>query len=154
MHEADIATRPCAGRAEWPRIVAIWRSAVEATHDFLAPEDIDHYEGRVAADYLPQVDLTVAVADGGIIGFSGLADGKLEMLFVDPHRRGRGVGTVLLREAMANVPGLLVDVNEQNEQAVGFYRRHGLVTIGRSATDPDGRPFPILHLAVPPAITR
>lgn len=37
--------------------------------------------------------------------------------------------------------------NVQYVRAVGFYHRHGLVTVGRSDTDADGRPFPLLHLA-------
>ena len=82
------------------------------------------------------------------MGFSGIADGKLEMLFVDPEHRGTGVGAVLLRQAICAHPGLLVDVNEQNPQALAFYRRFGFVTVGRQDTDADGRPFPILNLAL------
>lgn len=147
----SIRLRPDAGPQEWPRIVAVWRSAVEATHAFLTPADVDGYERRMAADYLPAVALTVATIDDRIVGFSGLADGNLEMLFVDADHHGRGVGSALLRDALDRVPGLRVDVNEQNPQAVGFYRRHGLDEVGRSETDGEGRPFPLLHFAAPPA---
>lgn len=138
--------RPCHGPAEWPELVRIWRSAVEATHDFLTADDIDFYERRLAEEYLGLVDLTVAVHDGEPVGFAGVAEGNLEMLFIDHQHRGRGAGSVLLADARAKNPGLLVDVNEQNPQAVGFYHRHGFVTLSRSETDGDGRPFPILHL--------
>lgn len=148
---ARIALRPCNGRDEWPRIVAVWRGAVEATHAFLTPADVDGYEQRMAADFLPAVTLTVATVDERIVGFSGLADGTLEMLFVDADHHGEGIGGALLRDALARVPGLRVDVNEQNPQAVGFYRRHGLRETGRSETDGEGRPFPLLHFAAPPS---
>lgn len=138
--------RPCRGTTEFAALVRIWRSAVEATHDFLTPGDIDFYESRMVGDYLPAVDLTVAEVDGDPAGFSGLADNSLEMLFVDGRHRGHGVGSALLRRAVADHPGLRLDVNEQNPQAVGFYERHGFVVLGRSATDADGRPFPILHM--------
>jgi len=39
-----------------------------------------------------------------------------------------------------------VDVNEQNEQAVAFYRRLGLEVEGRSEVDGMGKPFPLLHM--------
>jgi putative acetyltransferase len=39
-----------------------------------------------------------------------------------------------------------VDVNEQNDQAVGFYRRMGFEVAGRSAVDGLGQPFPLLHM--------
>ncbi|MFC9518930.1 GNAT family N-acetyltransferase [Nocardiaceae bacterium NPDC056970] len=141
--------RPCRGSTEWPTLVRIWRSAVEATHHFLAPEDIAFFESRMASDYLPAVDLTVADVDGVPAGFSGIAGDSLEMLFVDDAYRGRGVGSALLERALADRPDLILDVNEQNPQAVGFYEHHGFVTLRRSATDADGRPFPILHMARP-----
>ena len=40
----------------------------------------------------------------------------------------------------------LQDVNEQNVQAVGFYRHMGFVVVGRSPTDDAGRPYPLLHM--------
>ncbi|MGB3483303.1 MAG: GNAT family N-acetyltransferase, partial [Mycobacterium sp.] len=146
----DVLLRSCAGPAEWPALAQIWRSAVTATHDFLTSADIDFFESRLLAEYLGAVRLTVATVGGVAVAFSGLAEGKLEMLFVDQQYRGSGVGSVLLRDAIVTHPGLLVDVNEQNTQAVGFYRRHGFVTVGRQETDPEGRLFPILNLALRP----
>lgn len=128
-------------------LVRIWRSSVEATHEFLSTDDLDYYETRLASEYLELVDVTVAAVDGIPVGFSGVADEKLEMLFIDQQHRGHGIGSALLRDAVTKIPGLLVDVNEQNPQAVGFYQHHGFITVGRSETDPDGRPFPVLHLA-------
>ena len=144
-----VVLRPCAGSHEWPELVRIWRSAVEATHHFLTPDQVDGFAGRFASDYFPHVELTVAEVDGRPVGFSGIADDRLEMLFVAQDARGHGVGTVLLDAALVRIPRLLVDVNEQNEQAVGFYEHRGFVRLGRSATDPDGSPFPILHLGRP-----
>lgn len=39
-----------------------------------------------------------------------------------------------------------MDVNEQNAQARGFYEHEGFEVIGRSETDEQGEPFPILHM--------
>ncbi|WP_420881782.1 acetyltransferase [Rhodococcus sp. (in: high G+C Gram-positive bacteria)] len=143
----DPVLRPSHGPTEWPSLVRIWRSAVEATHTFLTPEDVEFYASRMEKDYLPAVELTVADVDGTPAGFSGIAGNSLEMLFVDDAHRGHGIGSALLGRALTEHPDLVLDVNEQNPQAVGFYERHGFVTVGRSATDGDGRPFPILHMA-------
>lgn len=137
--------RPSSGEAEYPRLLEIWRSAVEATHHFLAPSDVEYYATRVPV-YFPEVDLTVAEVDGVVAGFSGIAEGKLEMLFVHDDFRGRGVGSALLRAALNRFPGLTLDVNEQNPQAVGFYLHHGFEVVGRQETDSDARPFPLLEL--------
>ena len=44
---------------------------------------------------------------------------------------------------------LTVDVNEQNPQAVGFYRHYGFIQVARSPLDGEGKPFPLLHMALP-----
>ena len=43
-----------------------------------------------------------------------------------------------------------MDVNEQNEQAVGFYEHYGFEVFDRSETDGMGDPFPILHMRLRP----
>lgn len=126
----------------------IWRSSVDATHDFLAPADRDTIEKNLAGSYFPQVRLTVAELDGRPVGFAGTAEGDLVMLFVHADARGRGVGGALLAHTIADQGVRTVDVNEQNGQAVGFYARKGFVVAGRSETDGDGRPYPLLHLAL------
>ncbi|ANS31871.1 GNAT family acetyltransferase (plasmid) [Rhodococcus opacus] len=141
-----LVLRPCKGEAEWPTLVRIWRSAVEASHDFLTPEDVAFYESRMLSDYFPAVELTVAEVEETPVAFSGLAGNSLEMLFVDSTYRGHGVGSALLLRAIEYHPDLRLDVNEQNPQAVGFYQHYGFVVLSRSATDGDGRPFPILHM--------
>ena len=67
----DLSIRPSQGPAEYPQLVAIWRSAVDATHDFLAEADRAEIESRLAPDYLPAVTLSVAERDGAAVGFSG-----------------------------------------------------------------------------------
>ncbi len=131
---------------EFPRLVAIWRSAVDATHDFLASGDRDAIERALIPDYFPAVHLVSAKLDGQTVGFSGVADGNLEMLFVDDAFRGRGVGGRLLAHAIAERGVRRVDVNEQNTQAVAFYDHAGFRVRDRSETDEAGRPYPILHL--------
>lgn len=61
----DLSLRHPLGPGECPRLVQVWRSAVEATHQFLAEEHRDEIESRLASDYLPQVDLHVAERHGG-----------------------------------------------------------------------------------------
>lgn len=138
--------RDCVGSAEYPRLVAIWRSAVAATHDFLAEADRAAIESQLAGKYFPGVRVTVAEIDGEPVGFAGTAGEQLEMLFVHADARGHGVGTALLEHAMAEQQIRLVDVNEQNEQAVGFYVRRGFVVTGRRERDDAGRPYPLLHM--------
>lgn len=150
VHERDdqLTIRPCHGSAELPELVGIWRSAVRATHDFLEAPDFERIERDLASTYLPAVTLVVAERDGRPMGFAGVLDGSLEMLFVSDAARGQGIGSALLTEVVANHGVTRVDVNEQNEGARGFYLSRGFTQVGRSALDGEGRPYPILHLAL------
>ncbi len=49
--------------------------------------------------------------------------------------------------ALSMAPELTTNVNEQNEQAVGFYKKVGFKVTGRSEVDDLGKPYPLLNLA-------
>lgn len=133
--------------ADHPELVRIWRRAVEATHTFLAPDDVDEIETEVRTAALPALSVLVAQhADGTPVGWIGTDGHRVEALFVDPSAHGRGVGSALLAAATVGTARVELDVNEQNPGAVGFYERLGFVRTGRSERDGRGRPFPLLHL--------
>lgn len=79
---------------------------------------------------------------GGIAGFMGIQKERLEMLFLSPKERGKGIGRQLkygIRE---------VTVNEQNPQAVGFYEHLGFLTYKRTDQDEEGNPYPLLYMKI------
>lgn len=134
--------------SEYETLTVLWEASVRATHDFLGEEDIAALRPLLLHDYLPAVALHACRnAEGSVLGFVGVADGKIEMLFIDPASRGRGVGKALLAHAIDAMAADALDVNEQNVQAVGFYRHAGFEVVGRSPLDGQGRPFPLLHMA-------
>ncbi|WP_225409957.1 GNAT family N-acetyltransferase [Stigmatella hybrida] len=129
------------------RLVEVWEAAVRATHHFLGEEDIQFFKPLVRDVYLDAVRLVcLRGAGGSIVGFIGTAEGKVEMLFVDPAHHGQGFGRALLRHVLDEGGITAVDVNEQNPQAVGFYQHLGFAVEGRSERDGQGKPFPLLHL--------
>lgn len=137
-----------ADRNDYPELVEVWEASVRATHLFLPEEAIREMKSRMAGEYLPGVELFCTREQGAIVAFIGLAGDHIAMLFVRPDRRGRGYGRRLVEEAAARFGVRTVDVNEQNGQATGFYLRLGFAVVGRDERDDDGRPFPILHLAL------
>ena len=144
-----IATR-LSDVADAVALVGIWRRAVLATHDFLAPSHFSEIEQIVAEVYVPNAQLWVAHhTEAGPVGFMGLTGNHVDTLFIDPDVRGKGIGKTLLAHAQGMCGPLTVDVNEQNAQAVGFYRKMGFEQTGRSELDGDGRPYPLLHMAMP-----
>ena len=130
------------------QLFALWRASVEATHDFLGPDDIDRIAGYVPEALAGVGQLAVAVdeATGAVLGFAGVDGDKLEMLFIDPAMRGQGIGRALLAFATEELGARRLDVNEQNPQARGFYEHCGWRIVGRSETDSQGDPYPLLHM--------
>ena len=133
-------------------LAALWERSVRATHDFLSEDDIRFFFPLVRDSYLPALKVWVGEqVDGTPAGFIATGGDTVEMLFIEPDRRGQGVGRQLLDHVNALHDTLHVDVNEQNPQAHGFYLHYGFEQTGRSETDGEGRPFPIIHLALKPA---
>lgn len=127
-------------------IVEVWEASVRATHRFLSEEDIARLRPLVP-EYLGLVDLRcVRDEAGAILGFLGVAAGNIEMLFLAPAARGRGLGRRFVAFAVEELGATRVDVNEQNPEARGFYERCGFAVVGRSELDGQGRPFPLLHM--------
>ena len=135
-----------ARQEEGDLLVQIWRSSVAATHGFVSPADLAAIDEEVQR-LLPGAPLWVAVDDDGLpVAFMGLTDNSLDSLFVEAGHIGRGVGRKLVEFAMAGRSHLTTVVNEANETAVGFYEHLGFEVTGRSPTDEQGRPYPVLHM--------
>ena len=130
---------------DYPRLMEIWESAVLRTHEFLKEEDYIYYKGHLPV-YFQYVNLFGFEQEGILIGFMGIAEGNLEMLFIDNNYRGTGVGKKLITYAIDNLQVTKVDVNEQNIQAVGFYKHIGFNIYKRSDLDGEGKAYPILHM--------
>lgn len=139
-----------ATNADHPQLLSIWLRSVRATHHFLQEFDIEALLPQLRDIYLPAVELWVTVdAEDCPLGFIGLNENHVEMLFIEPDLRGKGIGRALLDHARSLRSQMSVDVNEQNPEAVGFYLHYGFVQTGRSPLDGEGRPFPLLHLSLP-----
>ncbi|WP_293929145.1 GNAT family N-acetyltransferase [Sphingobacterium sp. UBA6320] len=131
--------------ADYPRLMEIWESAVINTHGFLKKEDLLYYKEQIPT-YFKHVKLIGFEQEKVLVGFMGVSEGNLEMLFVHNDYRGTGIGKKLVEYAIANLEVTKVDVNEQNIQAVGFYKYIGFKTINKSELDGSGKEYPILHM--------
>ena len=128
----------------------MWEHSVRATHHFLSESEIL----RIRA-YVPQavggVAQLVAAENqaGEPVGFMGVENGRLEMLFLAPEARGCGLGGRLLRCGIEQYGVREVTVNEQNPQAVDFYAHFGFRTYRRTERDEEGGPYPLLYMRLP-----
>lgn len=131
---------------DFDELAELWEASVRATHHFIPEDYILRLKPLVWGVYLHSMPLYIIRGAEGIEGFMGVNGSMLEMLFVHPRAIGRGVGKQLMRFAIEVCRVRCVNVNEQNEQASGFYRHFGFQVAGRDAVDASGEPYPILHL--------
>lgn len=112
-------------------LLDVWENSVKATHLFLSDDEINNIR-----QYVPQALKGVPVLvieeneNGNLVGFMGIADKMLEMLFILNECRGQGIGKQLLQYGIENYLINELAVNEQNPLAKAFY----------------GNPYPLLYM--------
>lgn len=80
------------------QLLKVWESSVKATHLFLSENELERIK-----EYVPQAlkeipCLIIAENENQIpVGFMGIAEQHLEMLFISNEERGKGAGRELLK---------------------------------------------------------
>ncbi len=128
-------------------LLEVWERSVRATHLFLPESEILNIKEKFLPDALKNIsNLVVAQDNDKPVAFMGIEEQKLEMLFVTPEKRGKGIGKKLIEYGIKNFSINELTVNEQNPQAKGFYEHLGFKVYKRSEKDEQGNPYPILYM--------
>lgn len=106
-------------------LVNVWEDSVKATHTFLNEQEIEHIKEYVPMA-LKSVEQLMVVDNDEAVGFMGIENHKLEMLFIASNQRGKGLGKALLHYGMKNYDVCELTVNEQNPQAFVFMKQWDL----------------------------
>ena len=129
------------------QFTAIWEDSVRASHLFLSEAEIQEIKAHVLQALTGVSHLLVAERVlGQPVAFMGLEGHRLEMLFLSPAERGAGLGRQLLEYGILHYDLQELTVNEQNPQAVGFYRHMGFETYRRTDCDEQSGPYPLLYM--------
>ena len=129
------------------RLLEVWERSVRATHLFLSGGAVEAIKAYVP-QALREVPRLVTTKDeaGLLAGFLGADGRRLEMLFLLPEARGKGLGRALLQYGMDRYGLRELAVNQQNPQARGFYEHMGFHVYRRTETDEQGGPYPLLYM--------
>lgn len=128
------------------QLLEVWEKSVRATHLFLSDREIKNIK-----EYVPQAlngiaHLMIDAGEAGrAVAFMGIEDGTLEMLFISPEERGKGLGKRLIEYGIESYSVERLAVNEQNPQAKGFYEHMGFHVNKRTGLDEQGNPYPLLY---------
>jgi len=128
------------------QILTVWEQSVLATHDFLTPADFTEIKELVQTINFSHFQVYCLAEDDLVKGFIGVADKKIEMLFLDPKYFGQGLGKMLMNFALGELAADKVDVNEQNIKAINFYKKSGFEIVERKEKDDQGRDYPLLRM--------
>ena len=129
------------------QLLNVWESSVRATHDFLSEEEIIKIREYVPMAIENVEHLIIAEKESGEpAAFMGIDGNRLEMLFLSPEARGKGLGKRLLQYGIETYNIQELTVNEQNPQAVDFYEHMGFQTYKRTDHDEEGNPYPLLYM--------
>lgn len=129
------------------KLLVIWESSVKETHLFLSDNEINGIKKYVpqALKEIPRLILLKNDKDAPV-GFMGIVDHHLEMLFIASGERGRGFGKKLLEYGITEYSINDLAVNEQNPRARGFYEYMGFEVYKRTEFDEQGNPYPLLYM--------
>ena len=131
------------------RLLIVWEKSVRATHLFLSDAEIENIK-----QYVPEALRGVGYLiiandeDEHPVAFMGIEDGVLEMLFIAPEQRGKGLGKALLSLGIEKYGVKQLTVNEQNPHAKGFYEHLGFEVYKRTDMDEQGDPYPLLYMCL------
>jgi putative acetyltransferase len=128
------------------QLLTVWEKSVLATHGFLNRTDFISIKEEVQIIDFNSLGVYCLIQTGTIIGYIGVANAKVEMLFLDPNYIGQGSGSKLMAFAIAELKVDKVDVNEQNVNAVKFYKKLGFETYERTEKDDQGKGYPLLRM--------
>ena len=129
------------------RLLEVWERSVKATHTFLSSGEVEAIKAYVPQALREVPRLIVGEDEKGVpAGFLGADGQRLEMLFLLPEARGKGLGRALLQYGMDRYGLRELAVNQQNPQARGFYEHMGFHVYRRTETDEQGGPYPLLYM--------
>lgn len=129
------------------QLLVVWENSVKATHLFLSESEIENIK-KYVPQALKEIPYLIIVENGNQIpvGFMGIVEQHLEMLFISHEERGKGLGKELLKYGIEKYSVNDLAVNEQNPLAKGFYGHMGFEIYKRTECDEQGNPYPLLYM--------
>jgi putative acetyltransferase len=124
--------------------IELWRRTWQLHYPRLNfAERVDWWRARWRNELVPTATVTVAEADGRMVGFVTVDPRSfdLDQIVVAPEAWGIGVAAALITEAKRISPqGLDLHVNTDNTRAIRFYEKHGFAISGEAINWRSGAP--------------
>ncbi|WP_162561256.1 GNAT family N-acetyltransferase [Methylobacterium terrae] len=125
-------------------IAQVWHDSAASSDASPGVVPLAEFRARINIELADAWTLTVALVEGQIVGLLALkiADGVLDQLFVLPSAQRKGVGSLLLKQAMDAMPaGFTLRTASMNTGARSFYERMGLTLVSEGHHPRQGYPI-------------
>jgi GNAT superfamily N-acetyltransferase len=143
--------------ADWPALCRVHDAArvIELAHGGVDPRAFLPMEAAAGADGFFVSETLVACVDDDVVGFVSWRGAFVTWLYVAPGAQRRGVGRVLLHEALGRIgPEAWTTMLDGNEPALALYRAAGMEVVVTWPGDCEGYPCRVVRLALPGARMR
>jgi GNAT superfamily N-acetyltransferase len=131
------------------QLVGIWEASVRSTHLFLSDDEILKIKEYVPEAIKGVQYLAVAKSENNLpLAFMSVNGNKLEMIFVSWNMIGCGIGRTLFEYGIKKYNINTLTVNEQNLQALEFYKHFGFKVFKRTELDEQSKPYPLLYMNI------
>ncbi|MFD2178143.1 GNAT family N-acetyltransferase [Veronia pacifica] len=109
-------------------LIQLWEHTVRHCYPFYCEHDISTIKQSVLPDLLDMLTLRAIFSPQQVmIGFVGVRQSKVELLFVNPSYQRQGYGKTLLRYATEILRCDWLEVDSRNKNARMFYEKMGFV---------------------------
>jgi putative acetyltransferase len=148
VSELRVTLRPYS-EADEDAAIELWRHTWQQHYPHIDfANRVDWWRERWRNELVPAATVSVAEADGRIVGFVTVdcKTGYLDQIVVAPEVWGSDAATMLMDEARRISPsGLDLKVNVDNARAIRFYEKQGFIDVGETVNEISGAPVRVMR---------
>lgn len=130
---------------DFEKLANIWLETSIEAHDFIPKSYWVNNKSAMQNHYLPMSEVYLIEEAGQVCAFIALVENKVAAIFVSPGKQGKGLGKLLISHAKKLRKELELNVYQENENSVAFYKANGFRILKESLdTETQAKEFVML----------
>lgn len=117
---------------DFEKLANIWLESSIDAHDFIPKSYWVNNKSAMQNQYLPMSEVYLVEEAGKVHAFIALVENNVAAIFVSPSKQGKGLGKLLISHAKKLRNKLELNVYQENESSVAFYKANGFEILKES----------------------